>query len=268
MSDMLFTETTKVALFGANSTGKTLQIRSLIEACGWENVGIVSCEDGLKVIRSSIRPEQVKECNSIRDLKQAFAWASEKYAGAEKWVCVDGGTRALQWVAGEIWAGTDAVYTMMATGTPVSELPPAVKPFLRYITDKGAIDGQRQWIDIGRAIDFELNRWVRLPANMYWTFWEDQTSRGQYDKGLPWQTDAPGKGGRDAIYGTFDFILRLTTEDKKIIATHDPSKRAVRSKARDDWKGGITVPLEQADFNLAKFTETLRPQTAAIQEAK
>lgn len=253
-----FTETCKVALFGAISSGKTLQIRSLIDAFGWERVGIVSCEDGLKVIRSSIRPEQVKECNSIGDLKDAFKWASEKYAGG--WVCVDGGTRALQWVAGEIWAGTDAVYTMMAKGIAMNELPPAVKPFLRYITDKGAIDGQRQWIDIGRAIDFELNRWVKLPANMYWTFWEDLTSKGQYDKGKPWQTDAPGKAGRDAIYGSFDFILRLTTEDSKITATHDPSKLAVRSKARDDWHGGIKVPLEQSDFKLSEFVQLITPK--------
>ena len=66
-----FTETAKIALFGANSTGKTLQIRSLIETFGAENVGIVSCEDGLKVIRSSVRPEQVKECNSIGEMREA-----------------------------------------------------------------------------------------------------------------------------------------------------------------------------------------------------
>ena len=257
MSDT-FTETAKIACFGANSTGKTLQIRSLIETFGAENVGIVSCEDGLKVIRSSVRPEQVRECNSIAEMREAFKWASEKFAGG--WVCVDGGTRALQWVAGEIWAGTDAVFTMLAKGVPKTELPPSVKPFMRYITDKELIDGQRQWIDIGRAIDFELNRWVRLPANMYWTFWEDLTSKGQYDKGKPWQTDAPGKAGRDAIYGSFDFILRLTMEDGKVIAMHDPSKLAVRSKARDDWKGGIRVPLEQRDFSLAEFVQLITPK--------
>ena len=262
-----FTETCKVALFGANSTGKTLQIRSLIETFGPENVGIVSCEDGLKTIQSSIHPEQVVECNSIRELKQAFEWASGRYAGKDKWVCVDGGTRALQWIAGEIWAGTDAAFTLTATDVPRAEWPKGVRPFLRFITDKGNIDGVKQWIDIGRAIDYELNRWVKLPCNMYWTFWEDMTSRGQYDKGLPWQTDAPGKGGRDAIYGTFDFILRLTRDGEKFLATFDPLNRVARSKARDDWAGGIKVISEQVDFNLARFAQTLKPQMAAT-EAK
>ena len=263
-----FSETTKIALFGANSTGKTLQIRSLIEAFGWENVGIVSCEDGLKTVQSIVRPEQVKECNSISELKQAWKWASDHYAGTDKWVCVDGGTRALQWIAGEVWAGTDAVYTLMATGTPKHELPTALKPFLRFITGQGEIDGQRQWVQIGRDIDFELARWVRLPANMYWTFWEDQTSLDQYRKGLPWQVDCPGKAGRDAIMGSFDFVLRLTRAGNSVVATHDPERRVVRSKARDDWAGGIKVPNEQANFSLATFAETLKPPVAAIQEAK
>ena len=263
-----FSETTKIALFGANSTGKTLQIRSLIETFGWENVGIVSCEDGLKTVQSIVRPEQVKECNSIVELKQAWKWASDHYAGTDKWVCVDGGTRALQWIAGEVWAGTDAAYTLMATGTPKHELPMVLKPFLRFITGQGEIDGQRQWVQIGRDIDFELARWVRLPANMYWTFWEDQTSLDQYRKGLPWQVDCPGKAGRDAIMGSFDFVLRLTRAGNGVVATHDPERRVVRSKARDDWAGGIKVPNEQANFSLATFAETLRPQVAAIQEAK
>lgn len=255
-----FSETTKIALFGSNSTGKTLQIRSLIEAFGHENVGIVSCEDGLKTIQSVVRAEQVKECNSIEDLKAAFRWASEKYAGSDKWVCVDGGTRALQWIAGTVWAGTDAVYTLLATGSSKADLPQPLKPFLRFITGQGDIDGQRQWVQIGRDIDFELNRWVRLPANMYWTFWEDQTSLDQYRKGLPWQVDCPGKAGRDAVMGAFDFVLRLTRgADGGVIATHDPERRVVRSKARDDWQGGVKVPNEQGNFSLARFVATLRP---------
>lgn len=252
-----FTETAKVALFGANSSGKTLQIRSLIEAFGHENVGIVSCEDGLKTIRSVVRPEQVKECNNISEMRQAFKWASEKFWGPDKWVCVDGGTRALQWIAGEVWAGTDAVYTALALGQSKSDIPVALKPYLRFITGQGEIDGQRQWVQIGRDIDFELNRWVRLPANMYWTFWEDQTSLDQYRKGLPWQTDAPGKAGRDAIYGSFDVILRLTRNGEKIVATHDPERRMVRSKARDDWHGGIRIPNEIPDFSLAALVQIL-----------
>lgn len=252
-------ETVKIALFGANQSGKTLQIGNLIQTFGAQNVGIVSCEDGLKTVSSLIDPAHVKECNGIGDLKAAWKWAAEKYAGPDKWACVDGGTRAMQWIAGEVWAGTDACYTRLALGDKKTELPIELRPFLRFITKEGEIDGQRQWIQIGRDIDWEINRWVKMPANMFWTFWEDQTSLDQYRKGLPWQVDCPGKAGRDAVYGAFDFVLRLTRGGEKVVASHDSARRVVRSKTRDDWKGGIKVPNEIGDFNLARFvTETLK----------
>lgn len=253
-----FNETCKVALFGANSTGKTLQIRSLIESYGAENVGIVSCEHGLSTIRSSIKEGQVRECANIKDFRSAWSWALETYQGLGKWICVDGGTRAMQWLAGEVWAGTDAAYSLMATGTPKAEIPMNLRPYLRFITGAGEIDGMRQWIQIGRDADFELNRWVKLPCNSYWTFWEVETSLDQYRKGKPWQVDSPGTAGRDSVYGTFDFIMRLTNVDGVQVATHDPGKRIVRSKARDDWAGGIKVPNEQVGFNLAAFTRLIR----------
>lgn len=262
-----FSETTKVALFGANSTGKTLQIRSLIEKYGAENVGIASCEHGLSTIASSVRDDMVTECAGLADLKAAWKWAADRFTHKDQWMCVDGGTRVLQWIAGEIWAGTDAVYLLLSADIPRDEWQKAVKPYLRYITDKGAIDGQHQWVDIGRAIEFELNRWAKLPCSIYWTFWEDQTSRGQYDKGLPWQADAPGKAGRDAIYGTFDAILRLTVDGENIVATHDRAKRVVRSKVREDWQAGVKIEAEKTGFNLATFIETLRPQPALKETA-
>jgi len=258
-------ETCKIALFGANQSGKTLQIGSLIRKFGAANVGIVSCEDGLKTVASVVQPEHVKECNGLADLRGAFRWAAERYAGPEKWVCVDGGTRAMQWIAGDVWAGTDVCYTRLAMGESKSDLPRELKPYLRFITNQGEIDGQRQWIQIGRDIDFELNRWVRMPANMFWTFWEDQTSIDQYRKGLPWQVDCPGKAGRDAVYGSFDIILRLTRDGDKVVATHDPTRRMVRSKTRDDWQGGIKVPTEINGFDLATFvTQTLKPQHQTV----
>lgn len=264
-------EHAKIGLFGANSTGKTLQIRSLIETFGVENVAIVSCEDGLKVIGSSIDQKHVKECNSIRDLKEAWKWASDNYSGFDKWVCVDGGTRALEWIAGEIWAGTDAVYSLLALEVPRDEWRKELRSFTRFITEKGAIDGQRQWMEIGRMADFELSRWVKLPANTYWTFWEDHTSKGQYEKGLPWTADGPGKGSRDAIYRALDFIFRITADGETFTVTHDPSRRVVRSKARDDWQAGIKVPQEMAKFSLGSFvTNILRipaPQPV-LMEAK
>jgi hypothetical protein len=257
-------ETTKIALFGANQSGKTLQIGNLIRAFGAANVGIVSCEDGLKTVASVVDPQHIYECNGIADLREAYKWAAARYAGPDKWVCVDGGTRAMQWKAGEVWAGSDDAYTAIASGTSRANLPKELRPFLRFITKDGDIDGQRQWIQIGRDIEFEIGRWVRLPSNMYWTFWEDETSKGQYEKGLPMQVDAPGKAGRDAIYGAFDFVMRLVREGEKVVAKHDPDRKMIRSKTRDDWAGSIKVPTTIKDFNLAAFvTETLhRPVNA------
>ena len=267
MSDH-YQETTKIALFGANQSGKTLQIGNLIRAFGAENVGIVSCEDGLKTVASVVSKEHIFECNGIKDLWAAYEWAAKNYAGPDKWVCMDGGTRAMQWIAGEVWAGSDGCYEAMALGTSRTNLAKELKPYLRFITAQGDIDGQRQWIQIGRDIDFQLNRWVKLPSNLYATFWEIESSVDQYRKGPPWQVDCPGTAGRDAIYGSFDYILRLTRDGERVVAKHDPTRKLIRSKTRDDWQGGIKVPTEMKDFNLATFVSDVLHKQANVTQLK
>ena len=265
-----FSETTKIALFGAFSTGKTLQIRSLIEKYGAENVGIVSCEHGLGTIESSLQGVGTRTPTNLAEFKDAWKWAQDNYSGRDKWVCIDGGTRVLQWGSNDILQGTDEAFIRLATGTPRNELSLALKPYLRYISNDGNIDSRKQWMSIAYDSDHEMNRWVKLECNHYWTFWEDETWINENKKGVPWQVDAPGRGSRLAIYGTFDFILRLTRkgpQGETIVATHDPSGMVVKSKTRDDWKWA-KVPLVQENFNLAEFAETLKPQVAAIQEAK
>jgi hypothetical protein len=263
-----FTETRKIASFGANSSGKTLQIRYLIDAFGPANVGIVSCEHGVGTIESDIRKSgvEMKEPKNLREFKEAWKWASDNYSDKNKWVCVDGGTRAIQWGANEIIQGTDAAFIEMAMGKEKHEVSEPLRQYLRFISNEGNIDGRKLWPSIAWDTDFEMTRWVGIPCNHYWTFWEDETWKNE-KKGAPWQIDAPGEGSRKAIYGTFDFILRLTRggrEGEIVIATHDPTGRFVKSKTRDDWNWA-KVPLEQQNFNLAKFIETLRPQTAAVE---
>lgn len=266
-----FTETCKVACFGGYGSGKTLQIRSLIEAYGAANVGIVSCEHGLGTIQSSLDGVGRREPKTLAEFKDAWKWAQDNYSGKDKWVCIDGGTRVLQWGSNDILQGTDEAFIRLATGTERHNLPPALKPWLRYISNDGNIDSRKQWMSIAYDADHEMNRWVKLECNHYWTFWEDETWINENKKGVPWTVDAPGKGSRAAIYGTFDFILRLTREGAKgeiVVATHDPSGRVVKSKTRDDWKF-VEVPLRQENFRLADFAATLRPQAAAIlSEAK
>lgn len=258
-------KSTKVALYGATGTRKTLQIGNLIREFGADRVGVVSCERGLGTIASAItNPNNVFVADSWAQFRQAFAWASERFTSADSWVCVDGGTRVMQWNAGEIWGGTDAVYTELALGKPKHELSASLRPFLRFITGQGDIDGQRQWVQIGRDADRLLNAWVKLPCNIYWTFWETQTSLDQYRKGLPWQVDAPGTASRDAIMGTFDFVGRLSYEDGKLVGSFDPTSRVNRAKVRDDWNGGIKIPAVMSEFNLAELVKLFHPIKEAV----
>lgn len=268
-----FTETCKVALFGGYGSGKTLQIRSLIEDYGAANVGIVSCEHGLGTIESSLAGVGKREPRDLATFKDAWKWAQDNYSGRDKWVCIDGGTRVLQWGSNDILQGTDEAFIRLATGTERGTLDKALKPYLRYITSDGNIDSRKQWMSIAYDADHEMNRWVKLECNHYWTFWEDETWINENKKGVPWQVDAPGRGSRLAIYGTFDFVLRLTREGPKgetVVATHDPSGRTVKSKTRDDWKW-CQVPTEQRDFRLSQFARSIRPKPAdvpAVVEAK
>jgi len=264
-------ETRKVALFGANSSGKTLQIRNLIEAYGARNVGVVSCEHGTGTIESTIRSSGVgmREPKNLAEFKDAWKWAADNYSSRGKWICVDGGTRAVQWWSNEIIQGTDAAFMELAMGIERSKITQALKGYLRFISNDGNIDGRKLWPSIAWDTDREMDRWVGLECNSYWTFWEDETWKNDR-KGLPWQIDAPGEGSRRAIYGTFDFILRLTRDGpqgEKIVATHDPTGRVVKSKTRDDWTM-YRVPTTQVDFNLANFVNSIVPPKAVLEAVK
>ena len=259
-------ETLKIACFGANSTGKTLNIARLVEGVGAENVGVISIEHGLSTIASYLKPEQVFVTTGIQHFREeALAWVARRYAGATKWVCVDGGTRLLQWNAGRIWGCSDLAYEeLVFNGKRRSDLKDFARYGSRFITSQGEIDGYAQWKEIAVQAESIFNAVIKIPCNWYWTFWEDLTGGDDRKKTLPWQADAPGKGSREAIYGTFDFILRMTYLNGRPIATHDPNKHEARTKARDDWHGGVRVKEVMDDFNLGVFVKSLSaPQQAA-----
>lgn len=258
-------KTTKVALFGTNSTHKTLQIRSLIDALGVQNVGIISCEEGLSTIGSSLDEKHVQRPTKLSQFEEALRWA-EAYRGADKFLCIDGGTRILQWNAGKVWDSSDEAYEQMVfLKKQRNNLDGIAKYGSRFITGQLEIDGYAQWKEIGVQADILLNKILDTGCNVYMNFWEDESQLPDRKKGLPWGVEAPGKASRDAVYNAFDYILRLTVEGGKCMAMHDESKQYVRSKARNDLKAGIVVPREQRDFNLAQFVRTLRPQPAAME---
>jgi len=261
----LFSETCKIALFGTNSTHKTLQIRSLIERLGVQNVGIISCEAGLSTIESSLDMAHVKRPTRLSEFEAALEWAVA-YRGPEKFLCVDGGTRVLQWNAGKIWDSSDQAYDeMVFLKRPRNSLEGIAKYGSRFITGQGEIDGYAQWKEIGVQAEILLNKILATGCNIYMNFWEDESQLPDRKKGLPWGVDAPGKASRDAVYNAFDYILRLTIKGGKCSAMHDESKQYVRSKARNDLKAGIVVPREQDDFNLATFVQSLTPRPAAME---
>ena len=266
MAETPYGESTKVALYGAVGTRKTLQIGHLIETFGAENVGIVSCEHGLGTIKSLINPDGVYGINEenakespLVGFRNGWAWAEKAYNRPDAWVCVDGGSRVIQWLQDEIVGGTDRCMEAMIGGLSKTDLPADLRKFARFVTKDLDINGQAQWIALANATQQMLNAWMRLRCSMYWTFWEEQTSLDQYKKGLPWRPDCPGKGSLDAILGSFDFIFRLHYEGKVpeggVNAGCDVASKVYRAKVRDDWRSGAQVPKEIQGFNLAEFVK-------------
>lgn len=255
-----FNETLKCAAYGATSSRKTLQIGNLIEAYGAENVGIISCERGLNTIRSLTDEKYVYVAEDREGLRGAWAWAKENFPSPDQWVCVDGGSRTLQWIHNDIFGGTQKAYEMILGDTPKRKLPESLRPYAAFVTSNDEMNSQGMWIRVGSEAERLLNSFVRLPSNMYWTFWEEQTSIDQYKKGMPWKPDTPGNGALAAVKGTFDFIFRLVDmkdETSTAYFRDTPNRVENYGKTRDDWRGGVKVPDKIAEFNLADFVKLI-----------
>jgi hypothetical protein len=246
----------KIALYADSEGGKTLQIGHLIERFGAENVGIISCESGLTTISSRINPDYVKQCDSLDDLRKAFGWAKERFTRADQWVCVDGGSRVLQWVRDENWGNAEQAAELLMEGKRRDMLSDGLKPYARFVTKDMSLDGQRIWIQVGMDCERLMDAFIKLPSSVYWNFWEELTSKGQYEKGLPWKPDTPGNGAFNSIRRAFDYVFRLTREGELITAQCSNSPKAF-AKKRDDWEI-VKVPSEIKDFNLATFVERVQ----------
>lgn len=266
--------TLKVAAYSSTGGRKTLQIGHLIEAFGPDNILIVNCEQGLNTIKSKLPGVAVYDVSAgnenlapIDRFRQGWSWIKERdKPGA--WLCVDGGTRVIQWMQDQIWSGTALAYNELVSGVRRNELSAAARPFGRFVTKDFDINSQGQWIELGMSAQRMFNMFVCLKANLYWTFWEDKTSVDQYKKDLPYTLDTPGNGARDAIKGAFDFICRLAPN-----AARDNCDAAFTNgqlqyaKVRDDWAGGVRVPAVIPNFNLAEFARFIRGE-AKLPEVK
>lgn len=253
-----YSENLKIAAYAATGGRKTLQIGHLIEAFGADKVGIISCEHGLGTIASVVKRDQVTEANSMAELRAAWMWAKQRYTDTDTWVCVDGGSRVLQWIRDDVFGNTQRAYEQMLEGVKPTDLHPSIRPYAAYITGRNEVNTQAMWVRIGMEADRLLNSFVKLPSSMYWTFWEEQTSIDAYSKGLPWKPDTPGKGTLDALKGTFDFIVRLIKDGDSTTAQCCDTSKVYYAKHRDDWRAGIRVPDEIKDFRLDDFVMRLR----------
>lgn len=254
-----YQESLKFAAYATNNGHKTLLIADLIQEFGVENVGIINCEHGLGTIKSLLDQRYIKEATNLEELRTAWGWANEHFKGRDKWVVVDGGSRALNWINHAIFRGAQGALEGMLDGTQRTALDPAVRKYASYISKDMDMNSQQMWWRTGYECEQLLDAFVRIGSNMYWTFWEDQTSISQYVKGVPWIPDTPGKGALAAVKGAFDFIFRLIPDGDKTIAyfRNPPGNQANYTKTRDDWHGGYKVPDVDTDFNLGKFARTL-----------
>ena len=248
-----YAENLKIGCFAGSGIGKTVGIGSLIKAYGAENVGVISCEHGLTSIASLLDSDHIKVCDSLDDLRAAHRWAAERYGSPHQWVCVDGGSRVLQWIEQEVWGGVEAAYAESLSGSVGS----SNQQWMPFITKKDGINTQRVWSKVGSNAERLFNAFVKLPGSSYWTFWEQLTNIDQYTKGPPMIIDSPGEGTRKAAKGTFDFIYRLTRVQGKLVAKFR-NDAVSYAKLREDWNANIHVPDEIVEFDLADFCERVR----------
>lgn len=270
--------TLKLAAYASTGGRKTLQIGHLIESFGPENVFILNCEQGLGTIASRLNGvatydigssggKETEGLSPADKFRKAWDWV-KKNDGEGRWLCVDGGTRVLQWLQDQIWGGTAAAYNEIVSGTRRTDLTPAIRPYGRFITDRLDINSQAQWVELGMAAQRVFNSYVTLKSNLYWTFWEEKTSVGQYEKSLPYTIDTPGNNARLAIQGAFDFIFRLTPDGKSGCTAAFQNGNLQYAKVRDDWNAGLRVPATVPGFNLATFARFLRGEGALPEPPK
>lgn len=247
-------DTLKIAAFGKYGSRKTLAIGQLIDLVGAENVLIVSAERGLNTIKSKLTvPENVVVVESIDGLRSAWKRASE-FASPSHWVCVDGASEVMSWIANEQISGADKYYDLKCRNLTI---PEALAPYGRFITDKGGVDNIRIYGRIGRESENFLASWIRLNANLYFSYLEDMTGSSGYEKTIPWGPDVPGRVGLKAVMSSFDYVIRLFADnDGNITAGMDATSRLYLARTRED-RTLVKLPKELPNFDMGSFVKLL-----------
>lgn len=250
----MYTENLKIACYAGSGVGKTVLMGQLIKTFGADNVGIISCEHGLNTIASLVEPQNVKACDSLADYVEAVKWAEKTFPGKDQWVCVDGGSRILQWLEQDTWGRAEKMLQEKFTGIA----KPSDPEYAVYVTQNLAIDIGRVWSKLGSRAERLFNAFVKLPSSTYWTFWEQQPFVGKDQKGIKWTMDCPGEGTRKSAQSTMDFVFRLTRNNEGQLVAQFKNDLTSYGKRRDDNEAGVFVPDEIVGFDLSDFVTRVR----------
>lgn len=251
-----FQETAKIALYAPWGGRKTLQIAHLIDAFGAENVLVVNCERGLKTIESKLTvKENVIVAPNLAKLREVFGKSVVPFAtGPDKYICLDGASTVVAWIANEQLNGADRYYEAMKRNMPIA---PNDLQYGRFM-QKGEINSMAIYNRVGRDSETLWNAWVSLNANVYVNFREEMTGSTGFEKTYPYGPDVPGKVGLSAAMSIFDFVGRLTYEEGQLIGGFDVTSRLYMAKTRNDQNAGVFIPPELVPFNLAEFIKLVR----------
>ena len=252
-----------MALYAKFGGRKTLQIAHLIDEFGADNVLVVNAERGLSTIKSKLTVQaNVLTVPSLAELRAAFPKVVAFATGPDKYVCLDGGSRVVSWMANEQLNGADRYYEAMKKGL---QIPPNDLQYGRFI-QKGEINSMAVYNRVGRDSETIWNAWVGLNANVYVNFLEELVGSSGFEKTFPYGPDVPGKVGLSAVMSIFDVVGRLTYTDDTLIGQFDPTEYSYMAKVRDDRNAGIVIPREIPNFNLATLIKLLRGEGAVKKE--
>lgn len=257
-----FTETVKVALYGKYGSRKTLQIASLIDLVGQENVLVVSAESGLNTVRSRLIDSQVVVVRNLPDMRAAWqradAFARQPSDGTKRWVVVDGMSEVTEWIANEQLSMADRYYEATKLGRDPATADLAAGKYMQ----RGEINSMAIYGRVGRDSSNLIAAWIKLPCNLYANYLEDMTGSSGFEKTIPWGPDVPGRVGLKAVMSSFDFVGRLTyNERNELVAGFDATSRVYMARTRED-RTLVQLPSEITSFELGKFVQLLKGETA------
>lgn len=249
----LFTDTLKLCLYGKYGSRKTLQIGSLIELVGQDNVLIISAEHGLNTIRSRVVEKQVISVASMDDVRAAWAVAKQ-FAAPDRWVCIDGMSQITEWLANTQLSMADRYYEAKQLGREPAQ---GDLPAGKYL-QRGEINGMAIYGRVGRDSENLISSWIGLPVNLYCNYLEDMTGSSGFEKSIPYGPDVPGKVGLKAVMSSFDFVGRLFYSEKgELCGGFDSTSNYYMARTRED-RAVVQIPKLIENFQLSEFVKLVQ----------